>query len=592
MSTNVPEDVPSAERLGKQSTSQKLITLALDHYDLHVDPGGKPYGVRKGGHVALPLLGSRRSIRRELGGLYRRHTGRAASQNALAEAMGVLEFEADDGEPVELHLRAARPTDQEIYIDLGDFTERAIRVTPSGWEMLDGDDEIPVLFRRTNVTAPLPTPTRNGSIDALWEFVNLPESDRGLLVGWLVAATILVGLPCPILALLGEQGTAKTSSARRFFSMIDPTSAPVRRPPNNADRLLHAGAHSRSVIFDNLSSIPRWLSDGLCRYVTGESDVDRALYSDDEPRIIRVQGVLGFTGIDVGSLAGDLAERCVWGDLEVIPKHKRRSERELNEMWGAHYPSMVGGLLDLVVSTLQKLPEVKLTDKPRMADFAEVLAALDLAQGWDTLDRYRRAQDAVAEDIVGTDKFLIAITETLQTTWEGSGKELHQLLPRPNEDRYWPEPRGMAGKLRRVAPDLRKSGWQVTEIKPTAESKRPKRWRLVPPDAHPSAADLAAVQFTRRMVQFDLHEWTERFSADGATEACAVQHAELARAGSSLECREATCTASWRPGYRAPVTHSQSLDSRLLSEMEDLGLTVADLDRLGDHVSQASMDVL
>ena len=53
------------------------------------------------------------------------------------------------------------------------------------------------------------------------------------------------------------------------------------------------------------------------------------------------------TALDVGSLAGDLAERCVWGDLEVIPAHARRSERELNAAWNEAYPSMVGGLLDL-----------------------------------------------------------------------------------------------------------------------------------------------------------------------------------------------------------------------------------------------------
>lgn len=577
--TSVSEDRDIPEGFGKKSTAQKLVELALDHYDLHVDTDGKPFGVRKGGHVAIPLVGSRRSVRKELGGMYRRRTARTASQTALTEAMSALEYEAEESfEPIKMYQRAARPNDDEIFIDIGDRSEQAIRVTAAGWEILDGDADLPVLFRRTAVTAPLPVPTRGGSLDALRGFVNLPASDRGLIIGWLVAATILVGLPCPALALLGEQGTAKTSSARRLFSMFDPTTAPVRRPPSDADRLLHAGAHSRGVVFDNMSSMPRWLSDGLCRYVTGEADVDRALYTDDDVRIMRVQGVLGFTSIDIGVLNGDLAERCVWGDLEVIPADRRRSERELNAAWNASYPSMVGALLDLVVLTLQQLPAVKLNDKPRMADFAEVLAALDLATGSDTLDRYLRAQDSVAEDIVSTDQFLVAITETIKHRWTGTGKALHELLRRPSDDRYWPEPRGMSGKLRRVAPDLRKAGWQIDEIKPNPTSKRSKTWVLIPPNSAISDTDLASVRLTREFVADDLRAWIDRFIADGATAACAADHGSAASSGFPITCRTPGCTASWRSEWDGLMNRSRALASRLADELTALGISVADLD--------------
>jgi hypothetical protein len=313
------EDAPKPE---KKSVSRRLVELARDKYSFGVDTDGKPFGVRKGGHIVRPLTGSRRSIRQELGGLFCRATGRPASQNALTEAMAALEYEVQDqGDPVELALRAARPTEHEIYIDMGDKSERVLRVTSRGWEVLDGDAEVPVLFRRTNVTAALPVPEPGGDLNQLWSFVNVPgEADRQLIKGWMVAALTLIGLPCPILGLLGEQGVAKTTSAKRIFSLVGPTSASVRRPPNDADRLLHAVHHSRCTIFDNLSSIPRWLSDALCRCVTGESDVDRSLYTDADARVIQVRAVLGFTGIDVGALAGDLAERCVW-----VASFRRRS---------------------------------------------------------------------------------------------------------------------------------------------------------------------------------------------------------------------------------------------------------------------------
>lgn len=583
----------SSQKTEKKSASQQLIELALDCYDLGIDSDGKPFGVRKGGHVVRPLVGSKRSIRQELGGLFCRASGRPASQNALAEAMAVLEYEAEaQGDPVELAIRAARPSDNEIYIDMGDKTERVIRVTPAGWEILDGDAVIPVLFRRTNLTTALPTPEPDGDLDRLWRFVNMRgDADRQLIKGWLVSAYILVGLPCPILGILGEQGTAKTSSARRLFSLFDPTSAPVRRPPSDADRLMHAVHHSRGTVFDNISSFQRWLSDGMCRCVTGESDVDRSLYTDADARVIRVQVVLGFTGIDVGALASDFAERCVWGDLEVIPATERRSERELNTAWEEAYTSMLGGLLDLVVMTLRALPAVNLVQKPRMADFAEVLAALDLATGSRALEHYTRAQDSIAEEIVDTDKFLGAITSKITERWAGTGKELHKLLPRPADDKYWPEERGVSGKLRRSGPDLRKSGWTVEEIRPDPVSKRSKTWLLVPPEVEITDAEIATVRIVQEMHTRDVEAWAARVLSDGATPDCEQDHVSLHRGGSNCICRNPHCNApEWKREYGSLFERSKAIDTRLFDELNRLGLTLPEFQLLIADGSTASQE--
>jgi hypothetical protein len=570
-------------RQEKKSTSQQLVELAKDCYDFGIDTAGKPFGVRKNGHIARPLVGSKHSVRQELGGLLYHSTGRPASQNALTEAMTVLEYEAQEqGEPVELALRVARLSDSEILIDVGDKAERVIRVTSSGWEVLEGDADIPVRFRRTNLTAALPTPEPGGDLSQLWKFVNMPgEGVQQLIYGWLVAAYVLVGLPCPILALLGEQGTAKTSSARRIFSLVDPSSAIVRRPPTDADRFMHAVIHTRGTVFDNLSSFQRWLSDCCCRFVTGESDVDRSLYTDADARVIRSQGVLGFTGVEVGTLAGDLAERCVWGDLAVIPASERRSERDLNAAWDEAFPSMFGGLLDLIVLTLNALRVVNLVEKPRMADFAEVLAALDLATGSRALEHYTHAQDSIAEEIVDTDKFLAAISSKITERWEGTAKDLHRLLPRAIDDKYWPEIRGISGKLRRSAPDLRKSGWTVEEIKPDPASKRAKKWLLVPPAVEITDAEIATVQLVLEMRAVDLEEWTTRVVSDGATSDCAQEHVAIHREGSGCFCRNSLCNAAeWKPEYRTPASRSKAIETRLFDELNRLGLTLPTFNQL------------
>src|SRR5690625_1412744 len=104
---------------GKKSAAQQLVELALDVFDLGVDDDGKAFVVCNDWLVDRPLLNNRVSVRKELVGFFYRATGKPASENALTEAMAVLEAEAHDaGEPRKLFLRAVRASFGEIYIDM------------------------------------------------------------------------------------------------------------------------------------------------------------------------------------------------------------------------------------------------------------------------------------------------------------------------------------------------------------------------------------------------------------------------------------------------------------------------------------------
>jgi len=465
----------------RKTTAPDIIRLAHANYTFGIDQDGASYALTHHGHIVRPLKGSRGSLSRELAALSFAKTGKTASSTVMGEAMSVLEHECEQIEPKTVHLRVARHSDA-FYIDLGDVAEHFVKITAAGWQTLPGDADSPVLFRRTALNKALPIPESGGDFAKVWDFVNVPnEGDRQVTLAWMVGAIILVGLPCPIFALLGEQGTAKTSAMRFTTALFDPTTAPVRSPPNDVEKMKHATHGSRVTCFDNLSSIPVWLSDAMCRVVTGEADVDRALYTNGDLHVISTQGVLGFTGITVGAMAGDLSERCVWGHLAVIPASGRLSERDLKARWAKKYPSMVGGLFDLIVKALGELPNVKLAEKPRMADFAEVLKALDLANDTSGLEHYLGAQAGVAAEHVETDPVAMAMTERIHGPWKGTSKELYALLPSPRDDRYWPTARGLHRAVLRLAPDLRASGWVVVETKGDPQSKRAATWTLEPP---------------------------------------------------------------------------------------------------------------
>jgi hypothetical protein len=129
---------------------------------------------------------------------------------------------------------------------------------------------------------PLPVPERGGSIEALRSFLNLSnQNEFVLVVAWLLAALRSSG-PYPLLAISGEQGSAKTVLSKLLRALVDPSVAPVRALPREERELMIAAHNGHLLAFDNLSGLPAWLSDALCRLASGGSFAVRQLYTDDE----------------------------------------------------------------------------------------------------------------------------------------------------------------------------------------------------------------------------------------------------------------------------------------------------------------------
>ena len=132
---------------------------------------------------------------------------------------------------------------------------------------------------------PLPKPEGGGRIEDLRPFVNVPDDqDWCLLVAWVVASLKPSG-PYPVLVLHGEQGSAKSTTAEVLRSLIDPSIASLRTAPSE-ERDLAIAAHNAWVLsYDNMSGVPLWLSDALCRVATGGGFATRTLYEDAEETI-------------------------------------------------------------------------------------------------------------------------------------------------------------------------------------------------------------------------------------------------------------------------------------------------------------------
>jgi hypothetical protein len=365
-----------------------------------------------------------------------------------------------------------------------------VRITASGWTI---EDCAPVLFRRTALNGPLPDPVPGGSLGSLWRWLNVAAADRPLVVSWLAAA-FFPDIPHPVLGIFGEQGTGKTTAAKVLAMLLDPGPVPVRKAPRDAEAWVTAAAGSWLVAIDNMSDIQPWLSDSLCRAVTGDGDVRRKLYTDGELAVFSYRRCVILNGIDTGVMAPDLADRLLPVDLAVITEEHRRAEEDLWPSWRQIHPLVLGALLDLVSQIMAALPRVRLERKPRMADFARIVAAVgqvvDTEESRSALARYvGRGADLAADGLSGN-SFAVTITRNIASEFYGTSAELlAELTPALDDGRVpkdWPrDGRSVTTLLHRIAPALRKLGWTFLEER-DSHTKLIK-WKFAPPQ-HPENA--------------------------------------------------------------------------------------------------------
>ena len=465
----------------RKSASTELAEIACARYEFGLGDGGETFAVPKDGpRVALMLRGGKTSLRGQLARDYYARTGRAAGQQALADALMVVDGIAQDQDESRLYLRAGQ-LGGALWLDLGDQAGRAVRITPGGWTI---EAAAPVLFKRTTLNGPLPDPVHGGELAELWRWLNVAKEDQPLLAAWLVAV-LFPDLPHPVLGIFGEQGTGKTTAARVLAMLLDPGPVPVRKPPRDADSWVTAASGSWLVALDNLSEIQPWLSDSLCRAVTGDGDVRRKLYTDGELAVFSYRRCVILNGIDTGAMQADLADRLLPVDLAVIDAGARLTEDDLWPAWHKAHPAILGALLDLAATVLANLPSIHLASKPRMADFAKIAAAVDKILDTDGLARYMNRGAELAADGLSGDSFAVKMQAVItdKCPFEGTSAKLHELLKSPGDERLpkdWPkDSRAVTTRLHRIAPALRKLGWTFSEDR-DGHSKL-LQWNISPP---------------------------------------------------------------------------------------------------------------
>jgi len=453
----------------RPSQSVQLVTLAEEVHLFH-SPEGEPYAtVTVNDHQETWRLRSR-GFRRWLEYQFYQHEGRIPGSQVLQGTLGILEGKALFDAPEQAVFIRLAEHEGVIYLDLANAAWEVVEISANGWKVVQN---APVKFLRRRGMLPLPHPKAGGSLADLRSFVNVTsDADWHLLVAWLLAALRPCG-PYPVLNLHGEQGSTKSTLARLLRALVDPNKAPLRAEPRQVQDVMIAATNAWMLAFDNLSHLPPWLSDAICRLATGGGFGTRELFTNQEEALFDAQRPVLLTGIDEVVTRGDLLDRSLLVYLPDVPEAKRRPEAEFWPAFEEVRPGILGALLDAVSAALRQLATVQVSPLPRMADFAIWVTAAAPTLGWeaqDFLDAYTsNREDANA---VALESSAVAhAVHTLATGpdgWEGTATALLETLnaqaPLGRQNpRDWPKnARALSAVLRRLAPNLRAVGIAIT----------------------------------------------------------------------------------------------------------------------------------
>jgi hypothetical protein len=454
-----------------------LVEQIVREVELFHTPSGDAYATARVNRYYETLRIEGQRFKDWLGGRQYMLNGKALSSYTLTAAVNTLRALALAGPEKEVVLRYAQ-YQGKLYVDLGNDAREVVEISPDGWRVTTAT---PVRFVRTPGMRAMPKPQAGGRIEDLRPFLNV-KSDRDfyLLVGFGIAAMNPAG-PFPVLMVLGEHGSAKSTTVRLLRDLIDPTEPPHRAPPREERDLVASARANWLIAFDNVSHLSGAIADAICRLATGSGYAARKLYTDGDEYTVAVKRPVVVNSINPTSYRGDLLDRAIMVELPGILPERRRDERTFWEEWSSVYPRILGALFTALSVGMRDRDTVRLRMPPRMADAALWVTACEAGLGWPegTFAAALASQAAEVIELPVYDSSVGSLVVELANDgpWTGTATELLETL----RDRAGPgdgafldglSPVELGHRLKAIEPNLRAMGVELSYLRTPARRER------------------------------------------------------------------------------------------------------------------------
>lgn len=344
----------------EMSDEALLFKLTDERITLFRDDLSDPYFFCEG----VPYKAPSKFIEARISHLFYKIKGYLPAYRDIRKVFDIMESNARFESPrIKLYNRAARKN-SSLYFDLcnGNF----VRITDKNWEIVPASP----LFRRFKHQQAQVEPVRGGNVWDIFKFLTIPEEDQFLLLVYIISLFI-AGIAHPILAVCGDQGSAKSFLCALINRLLDPTLTERIIQPKNERDLIQTFRQKYVTVLDNLSKIDQRVSDILCQVCTGGGVSYRQLYTDEGENIAQLRHVVILNSIRLAIINADLMDRSIIVKLKRINPKDRRPEHDLWREFDKSLPGILGGIFDTIVKAMAIYPTVKTDNLPRLADFAK-----------------------------------------------------------------------------------------------------------------------------------------------------------------------------------------------------------------------------
>jgi len=434
-----------------------ITQLELFHTDLKeayatiTTPSGGPltYAVRSG------------AFRLRVKGAYFEATGKALPKDKADEVLDLLESRALFASPqLRVHLRYAEQ-DGSVFVDLGDESGAAVKITPEGWSI---ETSHPVKFRRGTGMRPLPVPLPGGSLEPLRALLGLSNTNWLRVLGFILSCLNPNG-PFFFLLIEAEQGSGKSVLSAAIKRITDAHRMERMRIPRTDHDVMIQAKESWLLNYDNASKIPDYMSDMFCAISTGASFGTRRYYSDDALRLIDACRPAVFNGIGEYARRPDFVDRSIPLHLPTF-SGERREEREIFSELDEMLPGVLGCFYDAVAHALRFRDNVSVSPNIRMIDAARWIAAAEPALGvpeGSILEVIAEGQSGLAADVIANDPLFLSLRLIVkEVPFAGMMTDLFLALESsPLKNGLPKSPAALSNALRRMAPAARVVGLNI-----------------------------------------------------------------------------------------------------------------------------------
>lgn len=345
--------------------------------------------------------------------------------------------------------------DNALYYDLRDSLGRVAIINANGLEIKEQDIPCLPLYRKGMATL---IPSHN-TWQLLLDNLNLAFKDQDdneipkhkidMIIKVVTTALFFEHIPKPILCIIGDEGSGKTTLANIVKKIIDPEDETLLKQ-NETISLPKEDKDFKALVktdyclaFDNLNKISKDISDLLCRLSTGGKITHRALYTDVSQSSVNIRRAIILTARHIPSQESDFLDRVIMFRCERIDKTKIRTEEELARI-GELIPQVRYECFEAISKALRIKDEVKneLRQKGlllRLADFIVYAEAIARAYGYEPLYFARTLNEmtrVLKEEKIEDDEILQALFKYLDNIntdfgyakFVGSASELADVL--------------------------------------------------------------------------------------------------------------------------------------------------------------------